>query len=91
MKLKTLKDIDWDIVTGFDHGISPELLKQEAIKFVKRVNEYHDRDKSKWSFEGERVYRKKLEIYNFDESDYFGIIGWIKWFFNITEKDMEEK
>lgn len=34
-KLKTLKDIDWDVTNEYEHRISLELLRQEAIKWIK--------------------------------------------------------
>lgn len=90
MSLKTLKDlIPCNKRTGvegstcencgFDHMFSEELLRVNAIKWVKL-------------FSGKTAIPKGLAIGEFGcyEEEYEATINWIKFFFNLGEKDLEE-
>ncbi len=84
IELKTLKDIKEDIDSEqweFDSAWSPgayralELLKQEAIKWIKELKETDE-----FSEDEQGIFDNN---YNVQE--------WIKHFFNITEEDLKDK
>ncbi len=77
-KLKTLKDL----LTVKEHSDAEYILKQEAIKWVKRaLIEVNSRDELKERFIFEEVDYNILELH--------AVIREKKYFFNITEEDLK--
>lgn len=78
-ELKTLKDFETYGYLG--NGIDKDDLKQEAIKWIKELENEIKKDDSRlplWKFSG------------YDAEGYHSdlIIKWIKHFFNITEEEL---
>jgi len=84
-KLKTLKDLQF---TNYHmDAMIRDGLKQEAIKWIKRLENYEKHINYSTS-------RKGYELINFlDHEEEFHIpiylVRWIKHFFNITEEDLK--
>ena len=104
MKLKTWKDLKkefplkgGDALAICDYAF--ENMKQEAIKWVKRLTELTEVPREKWH----EINLKKYIPYAFSEKEHlslaisynefngriYEIITWIKFFFNIREDDLK--
>ena len=79
MKLKTSKDliipqhISYVSRNVWKDVVFPEDLKKEAIKWVKELKY------------AKKIYFPELDI----TEDLHNLVAWIKYFFNITEKDLK--
>jgi hypothetical protein len=87
-ELKTLKDIEyhenWSSKKGYDIIVNSNTLKQEAIKWIKSI-EQEQRDLGNY-----QKNNNKKDYYNFNPRKQ-GMISFIKKFFNLTKEDLEEK
>ena len=85
MKLKTLRDIDF----GDSTRIVENLLRQEAIKWIKELKKY---DEQYLPIGMEAKIPKKFEEFYDSEFPWScdPPVEWIKHFFNITKEELKE-
>ena len=80
MELKTLKDFPKEVIGMEDYRlISSNKLKQEAIKWIKELNN------------NPKKYQERFTNYDGYGIDAYEVINWIKYFFNITEDDLKSE
>jgi len=94
--LKTLKDIKEVVIMGFHpadvnifrDGFSKE-LKQEAIKYIKAIKGIYKLGDTLFKEHGKIAPGFELDLYDYEQDDCAGAIKFIKYFFNITEEDLQ--
>ena len=90
VEIKTLKDIPFDATTN-NLGKYPKYfiyiddLKQEAIKWINEM-ETQRRDKEGFLKANPNFPPDLVMEFEFPNE---GLINWIKWFFNITDEELE--
>jgi hypothetical protein len=92
-KLKTLKDLSWNEDDVPSHCLNIEhpvccsvMLKEEAIKWIKHL----ESQKGIGPDEQEKFdFNNQLDDFISSDDDYLEVMSWIKWFFNITEKELK--
>ncbi len=85
-ELKTLKDLGIshsdEEGKNFEHWISIEELKQEAIKWVKDMSDTKNKNFEKYAthYGGSAMYERV---------DNENLLKWIKMFFNLTDEELK--
>lgn len=89
--LKTLKDINHirmsttrsEGKTTFD--VNVDVLRHEAIKWIKKLEMHNDIKKDNRLTVGEL----ELAYNRYEQDDFFPVIKFLKYFFNVTDEDLQ--
>jgi len=93
--MKTLKDLIFDVSAVDDYAtvwkaVDYDVLRKEAIKWVKKIDEWSKKLDTKWWKEVPSEFM--IEALSPEEgiTHLMSIRFWIKYFFNIEESDLDE-
>jgi hypothetical protein len=87
-ELKTLKDLNFYGCYAKD---IKDLLKQEAIKWVKAMKKIYEKGETLFKEHGKLTEDFELNLFAYEQDDIAGAVKFAMYFFNLTEKDLEGK